>query len=328
LARAASLEHQLRELERLAESLHAPAAREQLRGHLASRASVVVARAARLAAAADRDWTPDLVAAFRRFMADPMKTDKGCLAKVALVEALLAGDEPDEDVLRTGLRHVQLEPIWGGQADTAAPLRALCALGLVQIGAAGVLDDLAVLLADLEADARVGAARALALCGALATPLLRFKALMGDEQPLVIAECLSGLMQVAPDESFDFVAALIDPERPDVAQHAAMALAESRVRGAYELLKERYEASLVGELRAGLVLPIALTRHDEVPDFLLSILGSGDLAQATAAIAALAIYRDVPGIGERAQAAITGPHRARLLGFLERAFEANPPAHS
>jgi hypothetical protein len=127
------------------------------------------------------------------------------------------------------------------------------------------------------------------LCGALATPLLRFKALMGDEQPLVIAECLSGLMQVAPDESFDFVAALIDPERPEVAQHAAMALAESRLPGAYDLLKERYEASLVGELRAGLVLPIALTRHDEVPDLLLSILGSGDLAQATAAIAALAI---------------------------------------
>jgi HEAT repeat protein len=254
-------------------------------------------------------------------MADPAKTDKGCLAKIAVVEALLAAGDPDEGVLRAGLRHVQLEPTWGGQADTAAPLRASCALGLVQVGAAGVLDDLAVLLADPEPDARVGAARALAACGALAVPLLRYKALIGDDQPLVVAECLSGLMAAAPDESFDFVAALIAPNRPEVAAHAAMALAESRAPRAYEVLRGKWDEAFLPELRQSLLLPIGITRHDEAPGFLLSVLESGDLAAGTGAIAALAIYKGDPGVRTRAEEAIGGTHRRRLLSFLERAFE-------
>jgi HEAT repeat protein len=317
-----SIDRQLEDLERLRESLDEPDAIERLRRHLSSRASVVVASAARLVARVpDPGLVLELVAAFQRFMSDPARTDKGCLAKVAVVEALLAAGDPEPELLRSGLRHVQLEPTWGGQTDTAAPLRALCALGLVQVGADGVLDDLAVLLADPDADARLGAARALAACGALATPLLRFKALAGDDQPLVSAECLSGLMSVAPDGSFDFVAALIDPSRPELAANAAMALAESRDPRAYEVLRGKWDDALFPEFRQGLLLPIGLTRHEEAPDFLLSVLESGDLAAGTGAIAALAIYKGHPGVRARAEEAIRGTHRTRLLSFLERAFE-------
>jgi hypothetical protein len=315
------VDRQLRELERIEASLEAPAAGEALGRYLAGKSNVVVAKAVRLAArAGDPGRVPDLVAAFHRFMIDPVKTDKGCLVKVAVAEALLASDDPDEDVFRAGLGHVQMEPVWGGRADTAAPLRALCALGLVRVGAAGVMDELAVLLADPEPDARVGAARALAACGDAATPLLRFKVLTGDAQPLVLAECLGGLMSVAPDDSFAFVAGLIGDDRPEVAPHAAMALAESRRPGAFELPRERWEASPLPEFRESLLLPIALTRHEEAPPFLTSVLASGDLAAATAAVAALAIYRGDPGVRARAEAAIRGPHRARLLGLVERAF--------
>lgn len=321
---SATVDRQLEELERLVASLDGPDAVEQLRRHLGSRASVVAARAARLAARVpEHGLEAELVATFRRFMTDPQKSDRGCLAKLAAVEALLAGGDPDEDVLRMGLRHVQLEPVWGGQADTAAPLRAACALGLVQVGARGLLDDLAVLLADPESDARLGAARALAACGPAATPLLRLKALGGDEQPLVVAECLSGLMSVAPQESFDLVASLVHPSRGEVATHAAMALAESRAPGAFELLTRKWEDAFDPELRHGLLLPIGLTRHDEAPRFLLSVLGSGDLAAATAAVAALAIYKGDPGVRERAEEALRempGPHARRLGSFLAQAF--------
>ena len=30
-----------------------------------------------------------------------------------------------------GLRHIQMEPVWGGQADSAATLRGTCALALI-----------------------------------------------------------------------------------------------------------------------------------------------------------------------------------------------------
>lgn len=316
-----SVDHQLQELDGLGAALPASEARAEVRRYLAKRSNVVVARAAKLLADAPEPAAEaELTAAFHRFLAEPSKTDPGCMAKLAIVEALRALDAPDPDVFRVGLRHVQPEPTWGGKADTAAPLRAACALGLVEAGVDGVLDDLAVLLADPEPDARVGAARALAACGPFATPLLRFKALAGDEQPLVTAECLSGLMAAAPDDSFDFVADMIDPARPEVAGHAAMALAESRMPAAFELLTRKWEGTFVGDLRRDLLLPIALTRHDDAPGFLLDVLSSGDLTAATAAIAALAIYRGNPDIAARAREVIGGPHRNRLLGLLERAL--------
>lgn len=316
-----SVDRQLRELDTLATSLPVPDATSQLRRYLDSRSNVVVARAAKLATSvADEALAAALVAAFRRFMTDATKTDRGCLAKLAIIEALRTLDDPDSDVFRAGLRHVQLEPTWGGQADTAAALRAVCALGLVETGVEGVLDELAVLLADPEPDARVGAARALAACGPPATPLLRFKALSGDEQPLVTAECLGGLMSVAPEESFDFVAALIDPARPEVARHAAMALAESHAPAAFELLRQKWEEAFLPELRRELLLPIGLTRHQDAPAFLLEVLATGDLSTSTTAIAALAIYKGDPGLVERARERVGGPHRARLLAVLEEAF--------
>src|SRR6185503_10592117 len=118
------------------------------------------------------------------------------------------------ELYRTGIRHVQHEPTWGGRSDTAAPLRALCGLGLVQVGSPDAVTELAVLLADKEADARIGAASALGHCGPTATPLLRFKVLTGDEEPSVIAECLNALMAISPSVSFEFVARFVDPSYP------------------------------------------------------------------------------------------------------------------
>jgi HEAT repeat protein len=321
MSASTKIDQQLRQLEAIGASLPDDEAVAQVRRYLGNRSSVVVARAAALlAGVADDDLEVDLVAAFHRFMKDPARTDKGCIAKLALIEALRASHDPDAEIFLVGMRHVQLEPTWGGQVDTAAPLRARCALGLVEAGAADVLDELAILLADPEPDARLGAARALAACGPLSTPLLRFKALAGDDQPLVTAECLSGLMSVAPEASFDFVAGLLDPTRPEMAGPAAMALAESHTPAAFEVLRRAWEDTFLPEFRRELLLPIGLTRHEDAPVLLLSVLGAGDLATGTAAIAALAIYKGDPGLPERARSAIRGPHRERLLSALDRAF--------
>lgn len=317
-----SIDRQLQELRALSDRLPDGAALERLRDYLGNRSNVIVARASKLAAGIpEHPLGPELVAAFHRFLVDPVRTDRGCLAKVAVVDALRASTDPNVDVFFAGLRHVQLEPTYGGRVDTAAALRAGCALGLVEAGVDGVLDELAVLLADAEADARLGAARALAACGPLATPLLRLKALTGDDQPLVTAECLSGLMTIAPLESFDFVSSLIDPARPEMSGHAAMALAESRMPQAFEVLKAKWDAALLPEFRRELLLPIGLTRDEHAPTFLLNVLESGDFPAATAAIAALAIYKGDAGVADRARRAASSAHRGRLLAVLERAFD-------
>jgi HEAT repeat protein len=322
MAKVPSIEDRLAELATLSKSSDTPEARNQLRKHLASKTSLVVAKTAEIVAhIEDHDFAPDLITAFHRFMTNPAKTDKGCAAKTAVVKALLAADCDDEEIFRAGIRHIQLEPSWGGRADTAAPLRALCGLGLVQVGSPDAMNELAALLADKEADARIGAARALAYCGPTAAPLLRFKVLSGDEEPAVLAECFNALMALSPSASFEFVARFVDQRYPSLYEHAALALAESRLPEVFELLKEKWTATFDREFKQTLLLPIALTRSEAARDFLISVLESGDVRLATAAITTLGIYRDDVTMRQRAEEAIDGPNKAQLLAALRRVFE-------
>lgn len=322
MAKAPSIEDRLAELATLGKSPDTSETRKQLRKLLASKTSPVVAKTAAIIAHIEgHDFTPDLIAAFHRFMVDPVKTDKGCAAKTAVVKALLAADCDDEELYRTGIRHVQNEPTWGGRSDTAAPLRALCGLGLVQIGSPDAMNELAALLADKEADARIGAAGALGHCGPTAAPLLRFKVLTGDEEPAVLAECLTGLMALSSSASYEFVAGFVDPKYPLLYEHAALALAESRLQGVFELLKEKWTATFDREFKQTLLLPIALTRSDETRDFLISILETGELRMSTAAIATLGIYREDATMRKRVEEAIDGPNKVQLLAALRRVFE-------
>src|SRR6266566_3450965 len=75
---------------------------------------------------------PDLLAALDRFFLDPVKSDPQCWAKNALVQALATLGHEEAAVFVRGLRHIQMEPVWGGQEDTAAALRGNSALALVQ----------------------------------------------------------------------------------------------------------------------------------------------------------------------------------------------------
>lgn len=324
MAKGPSIEDRLAEIAALARDPDTPESLEQLKKHLGSKTSLIVAKAAEIVAHLENhEFVPDLIAAFHRFMREGAKTDKGCVAKVAIVKALLAAECDDENVFRIGVRHVQHEPAWGGRADTAAPLRALCGLGLVQTGSPDAMNELAALLADKEPDSRIGAARALAHCGPAAAPLLRFKVLTGDEEPAVLAECLNGLMSSMPSASFEFVSRFIDPRTPELYEHAALALAESRMPGVFELLKEKWSTTFDREFKQALLLPMALTRSEDARDFLISVLESGEPKLATAAIAALGLYRDDPTIRARAADAIGGPKRDELITALRRVFDGS-----
>src|SRR5262245_40298903 len=130
---AHGLEARLAAVHALAADPAAPASRAGLRVALGDTHGVVVAAAANVIAEAEVDGLgAELAAAFNRFLERPVETDPGCLAKSAIVRALLATGAPDVAVCRPGVRHVQEEPVWGGTVDTAAELRAQSALGLVR----------------------------------------------------------------------------------------------------------------------------------------------------------------------------------------------------
>ena len=91
-----------------------------LRQGLANPVNVVAAKAAKIAADfTRRDLLPDLLAAYHRMFENPRQTDPQCWGKNALAKALKdLGHAASEDFLR-GLTHVQMEPVWGGEEDTA-----------------------------------------------------------------------------------------------------------------------------------------------------------------------------------------------------------------
>ena len=270
--------------------------REELRQALSREGAPAAAKAATIAAEAGLvDLAPELVAAFRRFLTGLPRSDPGCAAKTAIVEALLRLDHEDEEVLAVGIRHVQREPVLGGQVDTAPPLRAVCARGLARTSGPDVLVALAELLADPEAPARAAAAHAIGNHGAAAgVPLLRHKVRAGDEEPRVTTECLVSLLHLDPEGSLPFVSALLE-EAPlpgrggrDLSECAADALGESHLEGAFPVLRDWLPRARACGLGPVALRALATLRRDEAFDFLLELVRNAEEPAACDAIAALA----------------------------------------
>ncbi len=279
------------------EDLRTPRVHDLLHKALASRKGPVVAQAARLARTAHATELIDaLETAFERHRSDGVKTDKGCLAKQAIVGALyeLDFEDPNDTVYLAGARHVQQEPVWGGYVDTAANLRAECATILAQNRHPDALYELTTLAMDPEAVVRQGAAKALAIHGGMeAALLLRIKALGGDVEPRVTAECLAGLVAVEPERSLPFVAQFLDERDIEVAEGAALALGESRLEDAFLLLRRRFNESVNPTFKTMLFLPMALTRCEPAFEFLCAAVDEERIPVAIESVRALGVcYSD------------------------------------
>ena len=267
----------------------------------------VVAKAARLAEdALHYELEPLLLAAFARLLEQPVKQDPSCIAKKAIARALVALDCGAVELYLRGLRYRQLEPVWGGTTDTAADVRASCAMGLVASGYSRALVELTALVADAEAAGRIGAVRAIA-CGnpREAELLLRTKALVGDAEPQVVGECFTGLLTVEPDESIAFVAGYLSHADGALRELAALALGESRLDAALAPLKEAWGDVLVGdELRRALVRAAAAHRSEAAFDWLLALVAEARVPIALEVVEALALYRHNAKLEQRLAAAV------------------------
>ena len=240
-------------LESIRSAPHADAQRDQLSTALRERNNFLVARAATIAADLRFDeLIPDLLAAYDRFFVDPAKSDPQCLAKHALAQALHSLGHHGADAYVRGIGHVQLEPAWGGRADTAASLRGACARALTDC----FLDDLEILryltdgLADPETTVRIDAAIAIDQLnrpeGAL---LLRLKLLTGDESA-VMGQCCTSLLSLAPDDAVAFVSRFLHHAEVDVQVEAGSALAQCRDPQAIGVLREFWQTGTARDRRA------------------------------------------------------------------------------
>jgi hypothetical protein len=313
------LEETLAALRRVRENPQADESRQELRRVLSSEGSHAVARAAALAGELGIEaLVPDLATAFPRFFDGLPKSDPGCAAKTAIVEALRRLEHDDPALYRRGAAHVQMEPVWGGSVDTAVDLRGASALALAETAIGDVLVDLANLLADPEPPVRVSAARAVAVHGrASGIPLLHLRALAGDEEPRVVSECLLALLRLDAAGEMPFVASFLEKDSP-AAEAGATALGDSRLAEALPVLRAWLEPARRRGLGRAALFAVAALRRDEALDLLLAVARGDDPPAARDALAALASIATGDALYERARAAVAG--RPELRDALARAF--------
>jgi len=291
-----NIEAQLEQLGGLREA-RPEAAFADLRKALADRVNLVIAKAARLASELQiRDLTPDLARAFERLMEDCVKRDPQCWGKNAIAKALADLEHRESPVFLLGASHIQMEPVWGGQQDTAATLRGTCLLALVacnDLRREHVLRHLVTGLTDPAAPVRVDAARALAQMGGdECALLLRLKARAGDEESSVTGQALEGVLALERKEGLPFVAAFLSPAGGSTAEEAALALGASRMEAAVDLLLEAWERARDREFRAALLRALSISRQEKAIAFLENLVKTGRQQDTADARAAIALFRD------------------------------------
>lgn len=281
---------------------------------------VVAAAAATAERRGANALAPDLVAAFERLMRDPAKLDQGCKATAAIVQALASMADPAARVYFAGIRHVQKEGSFGPPVDVAAPLRGLCARGLARMGHSDALLECVTLLADPEIAARAGAVRAIADAGRTeGILLLRLKALLGDKDPGVTAECFVALLSLDAERSAEFVAQFLDPKFEEIAEQAALALSESRLPKAFDALRKAWEQGGLSDHRRMLLRAIGMLRLESAVEFLLERLQNESASVAADLLAALAFHARDEAVTDRVERII----RERAEPSLDEAFARN-----
>ena len=268
---------------------------ERLRKALTHRNNFLVGKAADLV----REFRvaqllPELRNAFDRFFDDPVKTDPQCWAKNALSRALAAGDYQEAEVFLRGMRHIQMEPVWGGASDTAGTLRATCALALVQCRSltdAELLTHLIELVGDKKKSVRAEAVRAIEQVGSpSASLLLRLRAVIGADEPEVLGACYGGILRLEGASAIAWVRRFL-ATGDDNAAEAALAIAATHSPEGFNALRESFLKPDDPWWRSVLLSAIALTRQDAALEFLLALVRADSL-DAEPAIEA--ILRSMP----------------------------------
>lgn len=317
-----------RELEILSALRSCDSAEERIiavRKALHDKVNVIVAKAAKLAAEAQLDLLiPDLCASFERLLIDPLKSDPQCWGKIAVAKALKDLGHAESAIFLKGANHVQLEPVWGGQEDTAPNVRATCAFALLQCNDLTREDKLWLLiplLTDKSASVRKDAALALeSLEGREAALLLRIMARMGDSDPTVLGQVLESLLRVEREAAVPFLIEFLRAPAQEVREEAALALGASRLTAAVNALEDAFTNTQLSLSREVLLRALAISRHEQAIEFLIDIARHHRTHDAIAALEALILFRDSSELRDKIAEAVIARTEPDIRQQFEQLF--------
>jgi HEAT repeat protein len=322
MAARLSVDDKLAALRRIRGEPPCPEHVAELSRYLGDRSNLVVATSAAIAAERSLvELTHRLEAAYPQFLVDPLKNDKLCRAKIALIQALDKFEHPTPEIFVRAARHVQHEPIWGGSEDTAGPLRAAAIFALARIGDPAYLPLIVDSMVDPLKDVRMAAAQALVTFehegGAL---LLRLKAMIGDAEPEVLTECFAALLTIDFVAHRDLVAGFLNSPSDPRAEAAAIALGRSRSAEVLDILLNAWHQTIDTPLKEQILLAIATLRHPAAIDKLIEIVASSAEKDALAALFALKIHNYDSKLRERLSAVVDQSRSASLQARFRRDF--------
>jgi HEAT repeat protein len=263
-----------------------------VRKALHDRANLIVAEAAKVVAAHQLTvLIPDLLSAFDRLLESPVKTDPKCWGKLAIVQALTRMDYSEAAPFLRGARHVQKEPVYGGQEDTALTLRGASILALVasaDLSRTEIFRELVEALVDPGDPVRVDVVRAIAqMNGDEASLLLRLKARMGDSSASVTGQVFDALLSLDRETAIALVAEFLNSSDVEVRDEAAFGLGGSRLPEAIQALISAWNGSTDREFRGVIIRAVGASRQPAAIEFLLEIIRTGLGHEATTAIEVL-----------------------------------------
>ena len=263
---------------------------EPLRKTLRGKNNFLVAKAANLTREFNvQTLLPELLAAFDHFFENAEKSDPQCWAKNAISRALATFEHQDAEVFLRGMRHIQLEPTYGGRSDSAGTLRSTCALALVQcrtLHEPELLAHLVDLVADKEKAVRADVMRAIEQVGSpSASLLLRERAVLASDEAEVLGACYAGILGIEGEKAIPWVRQFLAPA-DDAAAEAALAIAATHTSAGFEVLRDTLKRARDPIFRSVVLSAIALTRQEVAFEFLLQEVRTESL-DAEGAIEAL-----------------------------------------
>ncbi len=321
------IEQQLDALKSLRGTAVTEATLAALKKALSDRVNLVIAKAAALTAELQlQALVPDLLNAFERLFEDAAKADPQCWGKNALSKALKDLGYDESAAFLRGLQHVQMEPVWGKEVDTAGTLRAICVLALLQCADLTRQDKLWHLmraLTDAEANVRADAARALQeLDGMEAALLLRLKARMGDREASVTGQVLESLLGIEREDAVSFVTEFLASRDEELREEAALSLGASRLPAAIAALIEQWRRNHASETSQALLRGISASRQQIAIDFLLDLVRNAGEHEALAALQVLELHRESAEIRKQIEVAVEKRGESGIRNAFRQRFPA------
>lgn len=254
--------------------------RETAIKNLADKTNLIIAEAAKLVGEFElTGLEPVLLAAWNRLIdhSDPVKADKGCTAKTAIIEALGSLKHDDSEFYLAAIQYKQMEPGWPQSEDTAENVRAGSAFAIARSQQLRIVDKLTPFVDYLQGSRadRINAVKAIAdTRHESAIPLLRLKLLSGDDEAEVMGACMSGLLDLAPLRSIPLVAEFLTNPTESVVLEAAAALGVCGKPAAVEALINAWRRTANKDQQRSLLISIGLSRDPSAINFLISQLES------------------------------------------------------